>query len=534
MEDILTKFPSKVVSKLESPQKALDEESQLAELAALDVDLLAVAESLNEGLGVADKDGIVRYVNSRLSEILGVPAGELIGRRTYDHYYPPGSAEWRAESQRMARRYLDRMHGKSEIYENEILRGDGERRILETKASPLKNREGEVVGSLGAVTDITDRKKLEAALEEANRKKDDFLAMLAHELRNPMAAISAAASLLSLPNLDPGKASYAREMLKKRVRDLSRLVDDMLDVSRIVRGKIELTKENVEIGAVVEGAVEATRSYFDERHQNLSVEVMNPLPVFGDPTRLEQIVSNLLTNASRYTPEGGTISVRARQEGPYVAIRVRDNGMGMTPEILPKIFDLFVQAENTIQRSRGGLGLGLSIAKKLAEMHGGMISAFSEGAGKGSEFIVAIPVQHVATSVLEPKSLIPTALRRLAILLAEDNQDTAIMTAALLEQDGHSVDVAHDGISALASAQRKDYDVLLLDLGLPGLSGFEVADKLRHSSQTHPLIIAVSGYGQQRDLDRARSSGIDYHLLKPIDYEKLLQILVITSGNISH
>ena len=378
--------------------------------------------------------------------------------------------------------------------------------------------------SIGIGIDIQDRKRAEDLLREADRKKDEFLAMLAHELRNPMAAISSATTLLSMPNISQERMDYAKDVLKHRVKQLARLVDDMLDVSRIIRGKTELHKQDVDLSQAIHGAVEATKTFFEERRQVLDVHVSAPLPIYGDLVRLEQVLNNLLSNAARYTSDGGRISLAAESDGDRAVVRVRDNGIGMHADLLPRIFELFGQGDDSLHRSSGGLGIGLTIVKKLVELHGGAVSAFSEGQGKGSEFVITLPLRKITAPSIQNDER-QTASPGLSILVCEDNRDTADLTAELLILDGHTVDLAYDGPSALQRGLEKDYDAILLDIGLPGLNGFEVASRLRNGNKRKTKIIAVSGYGQDRDLDLAKAAGIDYHLLKPVDLEKLAAIL---------
>jgi CheY-like chemotaxis protein len=374
------------------------------------------------------------------------------------------------------------------------------------------------------VQDVTSRKRAEEALRQADQKKDEFLAMLGHELRNPMAAIGAAASLLSREGVEPSKLQVARESLTRRVNQMARLVDDLLDVSRITRGKIELKRQNLELSAMIEHASESVRSLMQERRQELVVRVLDPLPVFGDPVRLEQIVANLLTNASRYSDEGHEIALTAFREGREAVIQVKDHGIGISPEMLGKLFEPLSQAAQPLARSRGGLGLGLTICKTLCNMHGGTISARSAGEGQGSEFEVRLPLGD-AYGGAEAAEAEQISARPLRVLLVEDHPDTAYMEAAILESEGHAVEVASNGLAAIEKACATRPDAILLDIGLPGCSGFEVAERVRQAGLRDTLIIAVTGYGQERDLRQAREAGIDGHLLKPVDCEKLCRLL---------
>ncbi len=373
--------------------------------------------------------------------------------------------------------------------------------------------------------EIAERKQAEEALKNIDHRKDEFLAMLAHELRNPMAAIGAAANLLLRPSLKPEKVEAAKVALKQRVTQMARLVDDLLDISRISRGAIELKKENVELEAVIARAVEAARAHFEERGQELIVRVSDKLPIFGDPVRLEQIVMNLLTNASRYSEKGQQIDLLAYREGGEAVVRVRDRGVGISPELLPRIFEPFSQGERTIARERGGLGLGLTIVKRLCELHSGSVCARSDGEGKGSEFEIRLPAGTGYSIADENEKHMQAAEAPLRILLVEDHADTAFMQASILELEGHVLETANNGPSAVEMAVKMKPDVMLLDIGLPGFDGYEVARRVRNAGLTDMVIIAISGYGQTRDVIRAHEAGIDHHLLKPVEDEKLRALL---------
>jgi len=363
-----------------------------------------------------------------------------------------------------------------------------------------------------------------AELREADRKKDEFLAMLGHELRNPMAAIASAATLLALPQLGSERSAFARKALQQRVAQLTRLIDDLLDVSRITRGRIELKKEPIDLGTVIEGAVESTRQLFEERRQQLIVRVLDELPASADAVRIEQAVSNLLTNAARYTASGGHIVITALRRGPEALITVKDTGMGIPADLLPRIFDLFQQGDSSLHRTSGGLGIGLTVARRVIEMHGGRIEAFSEGLGKGSEFQVHLPLQEAA-ALPAPAEDDHSHAAGLRVLVIEDHNDSALLIASLLELEGHEAHVATDGAEGINLALRIRPDVVLLDIGLPLMNGYEVARTLREKGLQETLIVALSGYGRQQDFERSREAGIDHHLLKPLDHDKLHRLL---------
>jgi K+-sensing histidine kinase KdpD len=369
-----------------------------------------------------------------------------------------------------------------------------------------------------------DNSRLYDELRAADRQKDDFLAMLAHELRNPLAAIDYATQLA---DISPEQAANATDIIQRQVRQLARLIDDLLDVSRITRDKIELHKEVIDAATIVRRAAGTARPVIDKHKHEFTIDVAPAeMPLFVDPTRVEQIVVNLLTNAAKYTPEGGQISLEAKPEEEEIVIRVRDSGVGIPKEMLPRVFELFTQVNPAIDRAKGGLGIGLTVVRRLTEKHGGTVSVTSDGLGKGSEFTVRLPrCRHVAPGEA-PARREPTVRPGLRVLIVEDNVDTANASAMLLARAGCQSKMVHDGAAALETAATFHPDVVLLDIGLPGLDGYEVARRLRADSQSSELrLIAVSGYGQTQDRERSKQAGFDHHLVKPVDFNALLAIL---------
>jgi signal transduction histidine kinase/ActR/RegA family two-component response regulator len=358
-----------------------------------------------------------------------------------------------------------------------------------------------------------------AEAEAANRKKDAFLAMLGHELRNPLAAVRNA---IAVARLDDGKRARALDIAHRQTTHLARLVDDLVDVARVTQGKIRLRKERVMLATIIQRAVEATRPMIDERGHTLTVSAVPSLILDGDATRLEQVFVNLLSNAAKYTPPGGTIEIAASSEGGQVAVRVRDNGMGIAPEMLPRVFELFSQADSTLNRAQGGLGIGLTIARQLVELHGGRIEALSDGPAQGAEFVVRLPaaahdVQPSVTAVA-----VSAERGRRRVLLVEDNPDSAESMKMLLELAGHSVRVVQDGEVALAAARAEPPEIMLIDVGLPGMDGYELVRQLRHiPALDGSLLIALTGYGRDEDKQQALAAGFDHHLTKPVDMASL-------------
>ncbi len=362
---------------------------------------------------------------------------------------------------------------------------------------------------------LAERQRTEQALRDADQRKDEFLAMLAHELRNPLAPIRSALELL---RMDPhGESSeMARDIMGRQIQHLVRLVDDLLDVSRIVRGRIELRKEQVELSDVLRHGIEEARDEITAHRHELIVECSEDLWVMGDPTRLAQIVANLLNNAAKYTEDGGKIWIATSRDAHTAVISVRDTGIGISAETLPTIFDLFTQSARTIERSQGGLGIGLTLVRRLVELHGGAVTAYSAGLGRGSEFIVRLPMmEQTASSHAEPWQPAEVTPRR--VLVVDDNRGAATILARMLSQFWkHQVQVAHDGPSALEIARRDRPEVVILDIGLPGLSGYEVVRQLRDGGAfAETLFVSLTGYGQEKDRESSSNAGFDEHLVKP-------------------
>jgi K+-sensing histidine kinase KdpD/CheY-like chemotaxis protein len=369
-----------------------------------------------------------------------------------------------------------------------------------------------------------DNSRLYDDLRAADRQKDDFLAMLAHELRNPLAAIDYATQLSSI---SPEQAANATEIIHRQVRQLARLIDDLLDVSRITRDKIELKKEPIDAATIVNRASGTARPIIEKHKHEFRVDVAEEeMPLFVDPTRVEQIIVNLLTNAAKYTPEEGQIALTAYPENEEVVINVRDTGVGIPKEMLPRVFELFTQVNPEIDRTKGGLGIGLTVVRRLTEKHGGTVSATSDGLGQGTEFTVRLPrsMGHTGTNVSGREGAQPPP--GLRVLVVEDNVDTAAAMSKLLTQAGCDTNVAHDGPAALEAAGAFRPQVVLLDIGLPGIDGYEVARRLRADSRHRGLrLVAISGYGQAQDQQRSREAGFDHHLVKPVDYRALIKLL---------
>jgi signal transduction histidine kinase len=378
---------------------------------------------------------------------------------------------------------------------------------------------------------FAEREEQARALRENDRHKDEFLAMLAHELRNPLAAVNNAVTVLKLSS-DQESRNWASDVVERQVRQLVRLIDDLLDISRITSGKIRLRKDHVDASSILDQAMESARPLLDERRHTLTVSMeRGQLPLHVDAARLEQIVLNLLTNAAKYTESGGRIWLTANREGKQVVIRVRDNGIGIAPEKLPEMFRLFSQGDRSLARSEGGLGIGLTIVQKLTEMHGGSVDAQSNGPGQGSEFIIKLPLARTSkeASAKAQRGPLPSG-KGSRILIVDDNMDTARGMVRLLKLLGNDAIAVHDGRAAVETAHAFRPDFVLLDIGLPILNGYQVAALLRENDlHKHTVIIAVSGYGQDEDRRRSFAAGFNHHLVKPIDFDSLVSLLGLPS-----
>jgi CheY-like chemotaxis protein len=385
-----------------------------------------------------------------------------------------------------------------------------------------------------ALEDNTKRKQAEQALKEANRRKDEFLAMLSHELRNPLAPIRNALEIVKRLDFKDQRLDWACAVLDGQLDNLTRIVDDLLDVSRITRGKVNLHRKRLDLASVIERAVETNRPLIEARGQMLTIQLSpEPIPLEGDLARLSQVISNLLSNAAKYTNVGGQIELSAGIEDHMAVIRIRDNGSGITPELLPRIFDLFTQSDQSLDRAPGGLGIGLTLVKRLVELHGGRVEAYSAGPGQGAEFVVRLPPATECEAEPLPEALPVRAASGLKVLLVDDNTDATESLALLLKMAGHEVRTAASGSAALKIAQSFLPNAIVLDIGLPRMNGYKVAQRLRAAPATaHALLIALTGYGQAKDRRRAEASGFDHHLVKPVNLNELLAVLGAHAGTL--
>jgi PAS domain S-box-containing protein len=376
---------------------------------------------------------------------------------------------------------------------------------------------------LGIVADITERKEMEQALRDADRRKDEFLATLAHELRNPLAPILNALHFMRLRNSGDAQLQRMQEIIERQVHHLGRLVDDLLEVSRITTGRVTLQRERVELRSVLESAIEASQPLIDASgHTLFRALPASPVYLEGDPTRLTQVFLNVLNNAAKYTPAGGRIELEAGVEGGQVVVRIRDNGSGIAPELIPEIFEMFVQGHRSGERSHGGLGIGLPLARQLLELHHGTIEAYSEGPGRGSEFTVRLPASPAGEAPARPvPAEVERGSARARVLVVDDNVDAAETLAATLQLFGCEVLTCHDGHAALEAVGPFDPGIAILDIGLPGLSGYEIARRLR-ASDPELVLVALTGWGQRQDRALAQEAGFDLHRTKPADIAELI------------
>jgi PAS domain S-box-containing protein len=414
------------------------------------------------------------------------------------------------------------------IPEEKVTCSDGIVHWYSTVKIPLLEDDNSCNKLLGVASDITERKRAEEALRLADRRKDEFLAMLAHELRNPLAPIRNAVQLLKMREDEDPKLVWSRNVIDRQVTHMARLLDDLLDVARIMQGKITLKSERFELTDIVNNAIENSRPLIESRGQELIVsQTTTPQWIEGDRVRLEQVLSNLLNNAAKYTSEGGTITLSVMRDNSDAVIKIQDTGIGIAPDILPQIFDLFTQADHSLAHSQGGLGIGLTLVRQLVEIHGGTVTAASAGVGQGSSFTVRLPaltMKSTDTESTQTQSMLP--IPKFRILVVDDYLDAAESLTMLLQAEGHEVETADCGLKAIEQAQRFRPQVVLLDIGLPDLDGYEVAKRLRAMPETRDtILIALTGYGQTEDRERSELAGFDHHLLKPVNFEKLSALL---------
>lgn len=477
-------------------------------------------------VSLGDKDGKVVYVNPFWEEFSGRTAEDFINGDWRDAVQPDDnkrvSAAWKTAI----------AAGQSYEYEFRARAANGEFRWLLARSVPVHDADGQVAWWVNCAIDIHARKQAETLLHEAERRKDEFVATLAHELRNPLAPIRNAARLLESHESSDPQLAWTRKVIDRQVRIMARLLDDLLDINRITRGRLELRRERVELAVVIDTAVETSRPLIDERCHALDIILpQEAVELDADPVRLAQIFSNLLNNAARYTEPGGQIRVTAQMQDDQVAISVRDNGAGISPDALPHVFEIFSQVTPALAQSQGGLGLGLSLARGLVELHGGRIEARSAGVGQGCEIRIHLPIAPRTTAApSQPSGTAPAPGLKRRILVVDDLKDSADSLAALLTISGHEVHTAYDGEQAIEAAGRLRPDVILLDIRMPKLNGYQACRGIRQQEWGRRIqLIALTGWGQEEDRRRTREAGFDYHLVKPVDPDAL-EILLATTA----
>jgi PAS domain S-box-containing protein len=492
---------------------------------------VTLVESSTDFIGMCDLAGVPFFVNRAGLALVGLDSLEEAARTPLVEFFFPEDRDWIV--QQFLPSVLERGHGEVDVRFRHFR--TGEARWMAYKVLTLPGSDGTPVAFATVSQDVTERRQLAdnlralaADLSEADRRKNEFLALLAHELRNPLAPISNAAQALLTGGTDRPAVQSAARLVERQVGQLSRLVDDLLDVSRISRGKIELRRVPTELAPIVQQAIEATRPLVAAMNHELTVELPDErIVVDADAARLAQVIGNLLNNACKFTNPGGHIALTVSRQGDDAVIRVRDDGIGLEPEHLSTVFHMFAQVDTSLERSRDGLGIGLTLVKELIELHGGTVAVASDGHGRGSEFTVRLPALEPAPAMTPIPTVTPPlhgASRR--VLVVDDNTDGAESLALLLRFSGHAVEVAHDGPQALEAAARFRPDVALLDIGLPGLNGYEVCQRLRQEPWGKTMtIVALTGWGQDDDRRRSSQAGFGTHMVKPVDPPALMRLI---------
>jgi PAS domain S-box-containing protein len=491
--------------------------------------LASIVESSNDAIIGKSLDGIIQSWNAAAERLFGYTAQQAIGRHI--SFIIPAE---RIDEEDTIIAQL-KAGKRIEQYETQRLRSDGQRITVSLTISPIKDDSGNVTGASKIVRDISNRKRLEddlrrlaADLSENDRRKNEFLATLAHELRNPLAPMSNMLEVVKRADGDGEILKRAHDTIERQLAQMVRLVDDLLDLNRITHDRLELRRSEVELSSVIQQAVEVAHPLIDAAGHNLTVELpAEPVYLYADRARLAQLFGNLLNNSCKYTRPNGEIRLSAERAGEYVVVRVKDDGAGIPPDKLDSIFDMFMQVDRSADRTQDGLGIGLTLVKRLAEMHGGSIEAKSDGEGQGSEFDVRLPVLPKPAAVSTAATETPAgSLPQRRILIVDDNKDSADSLALLLQITGNQTYMAHDGVEAVEAIEKHRPEVVLLDIGLPKLDGHEVCRRVRKQPWGKDIVvIALTGWGQEDDRRKSEEAGFDGHLVKPVDYDKLLQLI---------
>ena len=483
--------------------------------------LAAIVESSDDAIVSKTLDGIITSWNPGAVRLFGYQPEEIIGK--------PITTIVPAELLAQELEVLASLRRGERVDHFEAVRvaKDGRRIEVSLTVSPIRDEHGEIVGASKVARDITERKHAERQLHEADNRKDEFLATLAHELRNPLAPLRTSVELLLRLEADRPEQQTACGIIDRQVRQMARLVDDLLDLSRIRTGRVELLAEHVDIGALLQALEHSLRPGFESMEQSLSLSMpAHPLYVRGDRARLIQVFSNILTNANKYTPAGGHIQVELEQAERTAVVRVRDTGIGIPTHMLDEIFQLFAQVDRSHHHTRGGLGIGLTVAKRLVELHGGHIEAHSAGEEQGSEFVIRLPQSEDPTPTERPSNSRLRAEPRRKVLIAEDNEDAAISLGLLLQMMGHETYIVHDGLAAVTAVPQFKPDVVILDINMPKLDGFGAASRIASlPGGSDIVLIAMTGLGQEADRERARQAGFHHHLVKPVEVDVLAELI---------
>jgi two-component system, chemotaxis family, CheB/CheR fusion protein len=524
-EDLPAKLP---------PEQATDDEQDYSIRLAL---LAAIVESSDDAIVSKTLEGRIQSWNAGAARIFGYTAAEAVGQ--------PITMIIPSELREEERRILDQVRRGERVDHFDTIRvtKDGRKIAISLTVSPIRDSRGVIVGASKVARDVSERKRSEEALAEserrlkenqealrdADRRKDEFLALLAHELRNPLAPIRYALASNKKAGRTAEQLKRSEEIMERQITHMSRLLDDLLDVARITRSTLELKKTPTELTFVVGSAIDTARPILEAKRHTLSLDLpKHPVRLEADPVRLAQALSNLLINAAKYTDPGGQIHLRAAREGNEIVVAIRDNGMGISTDMMPRLFTMFTQAPGALSRAEGGLGIGLSLVRGLAALHGGSVEAHSEGHGKGSEFVVRVPVGAPVAEARDDETLEQSSVAGagLKILIVDDSHDSADACATLLQLSGYQVQTAYDGRRAFALAQTLHPHAVLLDIGLPDIDGYQLAAKIREEPWGRGiLLIAVTGWGQEDDRRRAFEAGFDHHLTKPIAVEILESLL---------
>jgi two-component system CheB/CheR fusion protein len=484
---------------------------------ASNAQLAAIVENSDDAIISIDLDGVIQTWNAGATRLYGYAAHEMIGQPVVRLM----TATRQAEEARLLEQIVQ---GHSvRHFDTERLHRDGSIVPISLTISPIRGASGAVIGASKVARDITERRQAERALRRADEQKDEFLAMLSHELRNPLASIAMAGEVLARTVADVPAAQASVSLLRRQALQLKRIVDDLLDVSRIARGRVTLKREVLDAGSVLDEAAESVAALLQQAQHRLVVDRPElPVYVHADRARLVQCIGNILHNAAKYSDPGRPIEVRLAATTAAVELEVRDHGCGIAAELLPQVFDLFVQSERTLDRSEGGLGIGLSVVKRLVEMHDGTVHVASEGIGRGSTFTMRLP-RVPGPATVSPRSVQDTRRRR--VLVVDDNVDAADGLAMLLRLDGHEVRAVYHAEDAIVAAESFAPDFVLLDIGLPQIDGYEVARRLRANPATRGIrLVAITGYGQSSDVALARAAGFDAHVVKPADPAALTRL----------